>query len=194
MARGWVLRIVACLAAVTVLVTGCSHTHKPEPKAAAPTTSAKPSPTLPPLGPADFPVPAEARQKTEAGALAFTRYYIDLVNHLLVSRDSAPLRDLSRDCRDCDSMVRGLDKAKAAGLTYEGGQMTITSLSNAALNGDTAEAAFVLEQQAATVKDANGAVVPDKSIGAYPLNGGVALAWDNTRSTWVVTTFTADRN
>lgn len=194
MARGWVLRILTCLAVLTVLVTGCSQTPKQEPKAAAPTRSATPSPTLPPLGPTDFPVPAEARQKTEAGVLAFTRYYIELVNHLLISRDSTPLRDLSRNCEDCNSMVRGLDKAKAAGLTYEGGKMTITWLSNAVLRGDTAEAAFLLEQQAATVRDANGSVVPDKSGSAYPLNGGIALAWDEERSTWVVTTFTADRN
>lgn len=192
MARGWALRGLACVAAVTVLATGCSQ--KQEPKAAAPsTTSAAPSPTLPPLGPADFPVPAEARQKTEAGIQAFTRYYVELTNHLLVTLDSAPLRDLSRNCEDCDALARGYDTAKASGWTYEGGQISILSMTNGPITGDAAETAFYLEQAAYTVKDRNGAPVPGKSSPSIKLSGGLALAWDASRSTWVVTTFSADR-
>ncbi len=192
MARGWVLRLLVCLAAASLSLTGCSEGDKPS--ASAPTTTtANPSPTLPPLGPADFPVPAEARQKTEAGVRAFTRYYIDLTNHLLVSLDSAPLRDLSRDCRDCDALAHGYDTAKAAGWTYEGGQISIISMTNGPITGDAAENALYLEQAAYTVKDRDGVAVPGKSSDAIKMSGGLALAWDANRSTWIVTTFSADR-
>lgn len=192
MARGCLLRVLACLAAVTVLATGCSD--KQQPKAAAPTTtSATPCPTLPPLGPPGFPVPAGAREKTEAGAQAFTRYYIELTNHLLVSLDSGPLRDLSRNCSDCADLARGYDTAKASGWTYDGGQILVISLSGGPVTGDTAETAFYLQQAAYTVRDASGNEVPGKSSGAFKLSGGLALAWDASRVTWVVTTFSADR-
>src|SRR4051794_22770113 len=119
MARGWTLRVLVCLVAVTAPVGGCSEKHQP--RASAPTTTkAAASPTLPPLGPPDFPVPLEARQKTESGVQAFTRYYIELTNHLLVSLESAPLRELSRNCEDCEQLASGYEDAKASGYTYEG--------------------------------------------------------------------------
>src|SRR5689334_3389782 len=125
MARAWALRVLACLAAVMVLASGCSHT--PEPKAATPTTTAKPSPTLPPLGPADFPEPAEARQKTEAGVIAFARYYIELTNRAALSLDSAPIRELSRECAECDQLAASFEADRAAGYRYEGGHVAVAS-------------------------------------------------------------------
>lgn len=191
MARGWALRILACLAAVTVLVTGCSH--KQEPKAAAPTTSAKPSPTLPPLGPADFPVPAEGRQKTEAGVIAFAKYYIDLTNHLAATLDSGPLRELSKGCEECDRLVASFDADRAAGYRYEGGHVAVTSTGSASVDGDRGEMSFLLEKAALTVRDSSGAVVQAKSSGPYQLSGGMELTWDHERSTWLATQLAVSR-
>lgn len=191
MTRGWALRALAFLAAGAVLASGCAE--KQEPSTSAPTTAAEASPTLPPLGPPDFPVPTEARQKTEAGVQAFTRYYIELSNRLLISLDSSPLRALSQGCEDCDSMARGLDKARAAGEHYEGGELAISWLSNAVVKGDSAEVAFLLQQAAVTVRNAQGSMVSEKSSDSFQISGGLSLSWDADRATWVVTTFTADR-
>ena len=61
----------------TALLSGCSEKHEANdtlpPPSAAETTEA-----LPKLGPADFPVPDEARTKDAAGAEAFLRYFVDL--------------------------------------------------------------------------------------------------------------------
>lgn len=194
MTRGWALRIVACLAAVGLMLTGCSQAHKPSASSPTRTTtsSSAASPTLPSLGPADFPVPAEARQKTEAGVQAFARYFIDLINHQNASLDSAPIRALSRNCADCNQLAQGLDEAKRSGWTYDGGHLSFDWLSNSVLHGDTAEIGFVLIQQPYMMRDANGNPVPGRSSPVSKLNGGLALAWDATNTTWVVTTLTAD--
>ena len=79
----------------TTLLAGCSE--KQEASTTLPPASQTPTPTaeaLPPLGPADFPVPPEARTKDAAGAEAFLRYFIDLINHQRAIPAGEPLRDL----------------------------------------------------------------------------------------------------
>ena len=62
-----------------MLLGGCSE--KQEANDTLPSASAaETTEALPEVGPADFPVPDEARTKDAAGAEAFLRYYIDLLN------------------------------------------------------------------------------------------------------------------
>src|SRR3954469_15047501 len=71
------LRMVAGLAVATALLGGCSTKHEANgalPGAAE--TSA--SPSLQPLGPADLPMPKEARSQSDSGAAAAARYYLSL--------------------------------------------------------------------------------------------------------------------
>jgi len=72
-ARRTTLRLVAGLAAGVALLGGCSEKQEASdtlPNAGA----AEPSEAeLPPLGPADLPMPDEARTKDAAGAVAFVR-------------------------------------------------------------------------------------------------------------------------
>jgi hypothetical protein len=89
------VRVVAgCLVAVAAL-SGCAQ--KQEASTTLPSGSSTSGEELPPLGPADFPVPDEARRQTEAGVLAFGNYYFDLSNSSLASRDTSQLRQLSLD-------------------------------------------------------------------------------------------------
>jgi hypothetical protein len=189
--RQWGVRVVAgCLVAVAAL-SGCAEKH--EASTTLPSASSTSGEELPPLGPADFPVPDEARQQTEAGVVAFSNYYFDLSNHLLASLDSEPLRSLSRSCSACDAMADSYDADKAAGYMYEGGAIRIASTGSTHIDGDAAELSFVLTQDAMTVRDSSGATVGAKSSQAYRLTGGIALAWDTNRSTWLVTQIDADR-
>src|SRR5215212_529757 len=59
--------------ALLALTTGCtSDTEQPSAELPpASSTAAQSTPDLPPLGPAEFPVPDEARRQDEAGAEAF---------------------------------------------------------------------------------------------------------------------------
>src|SRR4051794_4491133 len=140
--RQWTARVAAgCLLAVAAL-SGCAEKH--EASTTLPSASSTSGEELPPLGPADFPVPDEARQQTESGVVAFSNYYFDLSNHLLTSLDSKPLRSLSLNCSVCDVMADSYDADKAAGYTYEGGDIRIASTGSAHIEGSTAELSFVL--------------------------------------------------
>ena len=73
--RRWTLRLVAGLAAGAVVLSGCSE--RQEASDTLPEADASPSasqPELPPLGPPDLPMPAEARTQDAAGAEAFVQY------------------------------------------------------------------------------------------------------------------------
>ena len=116
MARPWGVGVVALLVMGPLVLGGCSDTKQAgstlpsTTKAAATSTS-----SLPPLGPADFPVPPAARQKTPDGVIAFTKYYVALMNHQAEALDSTPLRDLSRECQACKELADSYDQVKAAG-------------------------------------------------------------------------------
>jgi len=90
-------------------------------------------------------------------------------------------------------MADSYDDDKAAGYVYEGGAIRVASTGSTHIDGDTAELSFVLTQDAMTVRDSSGVTVGAKSSQAYRLTGGIALAWDTNRSTWLVTQIDADR-
>ena len=110
MTRRWTLRLLAGLAAGAVVLSGCSE--RQEAADTLPEADATPSasePELPPLGPPDLPMPAEARHQDAAGAEAFVRYYIDLINRTSMVMDAAPLRELSNGCADCHCIATATD-------------------------------------------------------------------------------------
>ncbi len=117
MTRRWALRLTACLLAGAAALTGCSE--KQEASESLPSTSsASPSEdALPPLGPADLPMPDEARTQDAAGAEAFVRYYIELINRTSTVMDAQPLRDFSDGCRDCDRIADNVEADAVAGRT-----------------------------------------------------------------------------
>jgi hypothetical protein len=118
--RRWTLRLVAGLAAGAVLLSGCSDQQ--EANDTLPGADATPSASeaeFPPLGPPDLPMPAEARTQDAAGAEAFVRYYIDLINRTSTVMDAAPLREFSSNCGDCNRIATATQDAAAIGQDYE---------------------------------------------------------------------------
>jgi hypothetical protein len=181
-----------------LFLAGCAEKHEasttlpPVSDAAAATSSS--AAAVPAVGPADFPVPMEARQHTPAGVQAFTRYYIELINHQLASLDSTPLRELSRNCSTCTALANSYDRDRAAGHKYEGGLISVASLGSAGVDGDIGETSFDLRQQAVTVRDASGAPIPTLASAGVALGGGVRLRWEDRRSTWLMIQFDVARN
>jgi len=188
-------RAAAALAALALAtgVAACSDstpasTTLPGTTTAAPTTDA-----LPPLGPADFPLPDAARQQTPEGATAFTEYYIGLISFTTTTLDATAIRQLSRNCEVCDQVADGYDRDRVAGYRYEGGLISISSMPAPKFQETTAEFAFLLVQTAVKVIDPQGAALPDRGSPEITLNGGVLLEWDSTVQSWLVTALTADR-
>jgi hypothetical protein len=192
--RGWTRRLVACLAAGGVVLSGCSD--RQEANDTLPEADASPSASesvLPPLGPPDLPMPAEARTQDAAGAEAFVRYYIDLINRTSTVMDAAPLREFSDACLDCDRIASVVNEDAASGRQYDGGLISITAMGKPLLKETTAEMAMQASIAELTVEDAAGNALPDLSSPAYAdLRGGAALKWDVSQSTWIMTALTLE--
>nr|WP_239521410.1 DUF6318 family protein [Blastococcus saxobsidens] len=174
----------------TAVLTGCSE--KQEANESLPTPSAtETTPDLPPLGPEDMPMPAEARTQDAAGAEAFTRYYIDLINRTTNSMDAEPLRQFSDGCRDCNRIATNTEEAAAAGQAYRDGRIAITTVAPPVIDGGVASVAVIFDQAPLIVVDASGNRVEDGSSDAYTgLTGGIGLRWDGERDSWLITDFT----
>ena len=189
MTRRWTLRLVAGLAAGAVVLSGCSERQEAAdtlPEADAPSSE----PELPPLGPPDLPMPAEARTQDAAGAEAFVRYYIDLINRTSTVMDAAPLREFSSGCEDCNRIATATEEAAAAGQDYEGGEMTVLQSGKPLLKDDTAQMALRVDQAEFRVLDASGTPTSGGSPAYLNVSGGVALEWDSQLKSWLMSQLT----
>jgi len=186
-------RVAATLGVTAALVSGCSEkqeasTTLPDASSSAP---AETTTELPPLGPEDMPMPDEARTQDTAGAEAFVRYYIELINRTSTVMDAEPLRQLSDGCEDCARLATNTEQAARAGEDYEGGQITITDVTPPLIVSGEAEMAVRIDQAALSVLDASGRPIADRGSRAYPgLPGSAAAVWDPDRRTWLMTALT----
>jgi hypothetical protein len=189
-ARRWSLRLVAALFAGVAVLSGCSE--KQEANDSLPTSS--PTATeegLEPLGPEDLPMPAEARTQDAAGAEAFVRYYIALINRTSEVMDAEPLREFSeRSCEDCNRIATKAEEAAAAGHDYQGGEITVREIGEPLIKEETAELSLRIDQAQFTVLDASGAPTDGGSEAFSDVLGGVSLGWDSARECWVMTGLT----
>ncbi|TYP90831.1 DUF6318 family protein [Blastococcus xanthinilyticus] len=189
--RGGLVRTSLALAVGALALTGCSE--KQEASTTLPTPSAtETTPELPPLGPADFPVPQEARAETPDGAVEFVRYYVALTKHLaLNSADPTPLVDLSQDCRTCIRIAQSFEADLAAQYSYRDYEYEFDEYGPALINGDTAEVGFAYVQGPITAVDPAGQVVPDRSAATpQELRSGATLLWKDDVQSWVMTGLT----
>lgn len=193
MSRRWTLRLVACALGASAVLAGCSAGNQearetlPSPSSAAPSEE-----ELPPLGPEDFPMPAQARERTPEGAVEFTRYYVALAQFLAKqSRDPAPLSQLSESCSICDRIARSLQEDRDAGYKYTAYEYSFRSNGPGLMMGDQAEVGFVYNQGPITVVDSAGLPVASRSTGVTgDLQSGAALKWRDELQAWVITTLT----
>ena len=171
---------------VAAVLAGCSDSEQASTTLPS-TSSAAASPTtaVELLQPSDLPLSAAARERTAAGVEAFTDYYIALINHLQVDLDTKYLRFYSKNCVDCDRIAKDADSDKAAGYSYRGGSITLSSKGAAVLDERGGEIAFVVDQAPMEVLDSAGKPVPDLVFGQKSgLPGGLSAVWQKDH--WVV--------
>jgi hypothetical protein len=150
------------------------------------TTAAETSASLPPLGPADLPMPDEAREQTAAGAEAFLRYYMDIYTAAQASMDPTYMDQFSQGCRLCDSIIQNLRDDAAAGYSYEGGQIAVTAATFGTISDLRIEGAFSIDQAPLTVRQSDGVSAPNLSAPAASLSCGVILNWSSQDSSWAL--------
>lgn len=190
--RQWSVRLLAGIAIAAVLLSGCSE--KPEPSRTLPaTTAAESTPSLPPLGPEDMPMPAEARTQDAAGAEAFIRYYFELLNRSLKDMDSQYLRSFAEPgCDVCERIATETDSDAASGYSYSGGELTIPGSVSLVMSAPgEAQSAFVANQAPMSVLDSGGNAVPGLVLdGDDQLKSGTITVWDDSTTAWRLTELT----
>jgi hypothetical protein len=185
-------RTTAAAVVGMAVLAGCSdagtanETLPPITPSAAPTSEA-----LQPLGPADFPVPPEARAKTADGAKAFVNYYITLMSRAQADLLPEGLRDLGRDCSSCIQFADGVEGYVQQNYKPRGGGIRVDGLSEPAIVNNRAEFSVALTQLAIEVIGPDGEVLAEQSSAetAYPASG-VAATWDEQRTSWMMADLT----
>jgi hypothetical protein len=137
-----------------------------------------------------MPMPDEARTQDAAGAEAFVRYYVELINRTSTVMDAEPLRQFSDGCRDCDRIASSTEEAATAGNDFEGGDMTIVDIGPAVMNDSSASIPIVVDQAEFIVLDASGAPTHGGLEAFSDVTGGVGLRWDSGVETWLMTDLT----
>jgi hypothetical protein len=190
-ARRSALRLVAGLTAGVALIGGCAQEQPAsDTLPSASSTSASTEAELPPLGPADLPMPDEARTQDAAGAEAFVRYYIELINRTSTVMDAAPLREFSEGCAECNRIASDTERDGQAGYRYDGGRITIAWI-EAPDPEEIAEVAFLANQAALTVRDQDGSPVSGLTFPALrDLSSGALARWNQDTHSWLLTGLT----
>ena len=125
-------QLLLLLAVVAALVlTGCGDSADPaSPPRASPTSTSSPSVSAAPS------LPPAAAAHTKAGAIAFVRHYIALINYSQATGDVTALdRVEATNCSSCRSVRKQLTKMYRAGGWIRGGQLQVVKVQ--ALRGAT---------------------------------------------------------
>jgi Family of unknown function (DUF6318) len=122
--------VLAAMALLAVMGSGCSGTPEPPYGTLGPTpsagsgsatTSTSPRPTLSPPA-----MPAVAREDSARGAEAFARFYLVAQDHANRTGDTRLLRSLGH-CAGCAATASGIERFYRAGGRVEGGEIRTKS-------------------------------------------------------------------
>lgn len=168
---------LACLLAAGAV--GCSDAAP----AAAPVPSTAPIPSTsaaPPVPEAPLPepsplstapvvakpgLPTAATVRDAAGAQAYVRYWYELTNYAYATGDSSVFAPISHpDCVGCQGLVDNIATATDVGGTWQGLTFMLEQFETAEPDQDgiSLSTALVLSPPGATVRRADGTVVPVK--------------------------------
>jgi hypothetical protein len=169
--------------AVTALVGGCAGGDS-KPSALPSLTSTSASPSASRSSTTAPTPPAEAREKTSAGAAAFVRFYIGLINDAYRTGASEPLRKYAGPtCDSCMSIAAAVDDIYENGGHSEGGQLTIKALTPTGVTEGVQPTVVVLANKTRFQQfDADG--TGTDTVAAEERRLYFDLDW--TRSSWLV--------
>ena len=170
-----VRRWVAAAVVVPLLVGGCSD--DPEPR-----FEPSPSPTESSSDPAE---PEAWEVKSEEGAVAFAKHWIDVFNEAKSSGETAELAGISTEsCRSCSNFVDFLNELYGNGGRFDSTGWQVTEVSDAvSLQGSEVGVSMRIRQSPERVHRANPPRVERFPGGMVTYAAG--LEWRN--GSWVMT-------
>lgn len=106
-------------------------------------------------------MPAAAKVKSEAGAIAFVKYYFSQVNLAWTTPDPDAIRGLSNpDCLSCASLARTASDLESQSQRYDRDPVSVERLAGqGVVAGGRQQVAFKLIQHRSNVVDSTGRVV-----------------------------------
>jgi hypothetical protein len=106
-----------------LLTSACGGDSSASP---TPSPSRSPSPTATSTTPTPPALPAAAKKNTKAGAIAFVRHYVEVLNYAQESGDVEAIRELSSTaCETCKSVAGVISDLYERGGTVKGGERTV---------------------------------------------------------------------
>lgn len=162
---GVVSRSRAALTALSLipvlLVAGCSD-DEPKPKFAPPSSESPSSPSTSPTAPTGLTppeIPSAAKERSPAGARAFVRHWIAIVNLAQRTGETSGVVALNDvRCSGCRGIIKAIDSVYQAGGYIEGGDISAGRLRELPLDFGAEWAGYAEAQtEAQTVVSANGA-------------------------------------
>lgn len=138
-------KLAAVAVGVCLAVGACSTStgaERPPAKTTAPTSPSTSTPSdghTGPTTPSAPTLPALARKPTPAGAKAFVRYYVALVNYSWKTGNTSRLASLAtQSCDGCIAATNGIDRTLAHGGSRKGGVWSTRRLVLIPLQSDSA--------------------------------------------------------
>lgn len=181
-------RLALCALALTAAVTlaGCGGDESPK---SDPAPSAEPSPTAPPGLDATEPTRPATQSETSDSALEYGRFFAQLVQYGIETRNSRVVNAEAFDqagCSSCVTVATLIDDLKRTGFwqlsdPVELGKMTVDPYQG----GFRVKGSFVYpEAKNVKVSGEVGRTTP-----AQDYSYAVGLRWDGKKETWQVTDF-----
>lgn len=170
--------VVGVVVVVACLVAGCTP-DEPDPTSTAsvPTTSTTTEPTTSTPTVAVPELPEAATVGDAAGAEAFVKHWVDVLNYAYATGDTEPVQELSLPvCELCSETVTEIEDAYGPGGHIEGGVATVTLVRSPPPDADgVVSVSVLLEQAIYTTVALDGTRTKDD--GAPPQNAGFVLDW-----------------
>lgn len=162
-------RVVLGALALSLVLAGCGGDPEAPPDPTATTSGVSTTPSTPPT-PSAPALPEAAMANTKAGAIAFVRHYVELINHAQRTGDVEVLAAVeSPKCKSCTSVRDYLSGIYAKGGSITGGRWLVRHVSAARGLGEgnwVAEVQGMFEESAvlaspgATPEQAKGGSAP----------------------------------
>jgi len=124
--------LITTAALLAVLASGCGGTDL------TPDPSPSPSPTATTSATVAPPMPPAATAHTKAGAIAFVRHYVDLINYTQSTGDVGPIhRAEGPHCSSCKSANGYIERLYSRGGRIDGGTAKVKRVIDALRNAET---------------------------------------------------------
>jgi hypothetical protein len=164
------LALGSCSSQAGTATPARDSTSSPRTASVSPDTSRRPTEPV---------MPALAKQHSTAGAKAFIRHYIAVINYAFARTDPSPLLRISAsDCASCKQLIAISARLERNGGEQVGGEWSATTIRSSARDGDNRY--FIVDAQVAHGFSRGKASGPKHVIKSHRIEAQLQLVWHSS--------------